>query len=146
MIYLYNADLPLTAHHLLATLQKHDIQILYAVPYALKLLAEGEEGIKLLASLETVMFGGSACPKLIGDKLVAQGVRLVSHYGTTETDWDYVRPTAALLPYLRWEEQGLDIYELCVLEGWPSKVASNRPDNSYATKDLFEKHPATPNA
>ena len=38
------------------------------------------------------------------------------------------------------------IYELCVTEGWPSKVASNRPDNSYATKDLFEKHPTTPNA
>ncbi|KAK5004059.1 hypothetical protein LTR28_009394, partial [Elasticomyces elasticus] len=143
LIYVYNADLPLTAYHLLATLREHDIQILYAVPYALKLLAESEEGIKLLAALEIVMFGGSACPKLIGDKLVAQGVRLVSHYGTTETgqlmtsfrdrsdkDWDY----------------GPGIYELCVLEGWPSKVASNRPDNSYATKDLFEKHPKTPNA
>lgn len=159
LIYMYNADLPLTASHLVSTLQQNDIQILYAVPYALKLLAESEQGIKLLSALELVMFGGSACPKPIGDKLVAQGVRLVSHYGTTETgqlmtsfrdrsdkDWDYVRPTAALMPYLRWEEQSPGIYELCVLEGWPSKVASNRPDNSYATKDLFEKHPTTPDA
>lgn len=159
LIYIYNADLPLTANYLVSTLQQNDIQILYAVPYALKLLAESERGIELMSALELVMFGGSACPKPIGDKLVAQGVRLVSHYGTTETgqlmtsfrdrsdkDWDYVRPTAALKPYLRWEEQSPGIYELCVLEGWPSKVASNRPDNSYATKDLFEKHPTTCNA
>lgn len=159
LIYMYSAELPLTAPHLIATLKEHDIQILYAVPYALKLLGESEEGCRLLASLELVMFGGSACPKPIGDKLTEQGVRLVSHYGTTETgqlmtsfrdrsdkDWDFVRPTSNLVPYLHWEEQSPGIYELCVLEGWPSKVASNRPDNSYATKDLFEKHPTTPDA
>ena len=33
------------------------------------------------------------------------------------------------------------MYELCVLSGWPSKVATNRDDGSYATKDLFERHP-----
>ncbi|OQD84953.1 hypothetical protein PENANT_c011G11440 [Penicillium antarcticum] len=160
LIYMYNADLPLTASHLMATLQEHqEIQVLYAVPYALKLLSESEDGLRVLSRLELVMFGGSSCPKPIGDTLVQNGVRLVSHYGTTETgqlmtsfrdrsdlDWDYVRPGPSLLPYLRWEEQSAGIYELCVLEGWPSKVASNRPDNSYATKDLFEKHPTTPNA
>lgn len=161
LIYMYNADLPLTAPHLISTLKSHDIQILYAVPYALKLLAESDEGIKLLASLHLVMFGGSACPKPIGDKLTAQGVLLVSHYGTTETgqlmtsfrdradkDWDYVRPTDNLKPFLRWEEQapGSGIYELVILKGWPSLVASNRPDEAYATKDLFEAHPTTPHA
>lgn len=162
LIYMYNASLPLTATSLLATLKEHtDIQVLYAVPYALKLLSESDEGLKSMAPLELVMFGGSSCPKPIGDTLVQNGVRLVSHYGTTETgqlmtsfrdradlDWDYVRPGPSLLPYLRWEEQpGMPgIFELCVLEGWPSKVASNRPDNSYATKDLFERHPSTPNA
>ncbi|KAJ5630473.1 uncharacterized protein N7484_010573 [Penicillium longicatenatum] len=162
LIYMYNASLPLTATSLLTTLKEHpDIQVLYAVPYALKLLSESEEGLKCMAPLELVMFGGSSCPKPIGDLLVQNGVRLISHYGTTETgqlmtsfrersdlDWDYVRPGPSLLPYLRWEEQEdmAGVYELCVLEGWPSKVASNRPDNSYATKDLFEKHPTTPNA
>ncbi|KAJ5747040.1 NRPS-like protein biosynthetic cluster [Penicillium nucicola] len=160
LIYMYNANVPLTASHLLATLQEHqEIEVLYAVPYALKLLSESENGLRVLSRLELVMFGGSSCPKPIGDTLVQNGVRLVSHYGTTETgqlmtsfrdrsdlDWDYVRPGPSLLPYLRWEEQSPGIYELCVLEGWPSKVASNRPDNSYATKDLFEKHPTKPNA
>ncbi|OOF95586.1 hypothetical protein ASPCADRAFT_507410 [Aspergillus carbonarius ITEM 5010] len=160
LIYMYSANLPLTAPNLLSTLKEHpEIEILYAVPYALKLLAESDEGLQKMARLELVMFGGSACPKPIGDKLVQNGVRLVSHYGTTETgqlmtsfrerddlDWDYVRPGPSLLPYLRWEEQMAGIFELCVLEGWPSKVASNRPDNSYATKDLFEKHPTKANA
>lgn len=162
LIYMYNASLPLTATALLSTLNEHsEIEILYAVPYALKLLSESEDGLQRMARLELVMFGGSSCPKPIGDTLVQNGVRLVSHYGTTETgqlmtsfrdrsdlDWDYVRPGPSLLPYLRWEPQpGMPgIYELCVTEGWPSKVASNRPDNSYATKDLFEKHPTTENA
>ncbi|KAL4804262.1 hypothetical protein BDV18DRAFT_166093 [Aspergillus unguis] len=160
LIYMYNADLPLTGSYLLTTLQEHpEIEVLYAVPYGLKLLSESEESMKVLARLELVMFGGSSCPKPIGDKLAQNGVRLVSHYGTTETgqlmtsfrersdtDWDYVRPGPSLLPYVRWEEQMPGIYELCVLEGWPSKVASNRPDGAYATKDLFEKHPTKENA
>ncbi|KAL5000032.1 hypothetical protein BDV10DRAFT_183627 [Aspergillus recurvatus] len=160
LIYMYNAELPLTGSYLHMTLQEHpDIEVLYAVPYGLKLLSESEESMKLLARLELVMFGGSSCPKPIGDKLAQNGVRLVSHYGTTETgqlmtsfrersdtDWDYVRPGPSLLPYIRWEEQMPGIYELCVLDGWPSKVASNRPDGAYATKDLFEKHPTKENA
>ncbi|KAL4899742.1 hypothetical protein BDW74DRAFT_188917 [Aspergillus multicolor] len=160
LIYMYNAELPLTGSYLHTTLEEHpDIEVLYAVPYGLKLLSESEESMKLLARLELVMFGGSSCPKPIGDKLAQNGVRLVSHYGTTETgqlmtsfrersdtDWDYVRPGPSLLPYIRWEEQMPGIYELCVLEGWPSKVASNRPDGAYATKDLFEKHPTKENA
>ncbi|KAL4867350.1 hypothetical protein BDV12DRAFT_209938 [Aspergillus spectabilis] len=160
LIYMYNAELPLTGSYLLTTLQEHeDIEVLYAVPYGLKLLSESEESMKVLSRLELVMFGGSSCPKPIGDKLAQNGVRLVSHYGTTETgqlmtsfrersdlDWDYVRPSPSLLPYVRWEEQMPGIYELCVLEGWPSKVASNRPDGAYATKDLFEKHPTKENA
>ncbi|KAJ5629105.1 acetyl-CoA synthetase-like protein [Penicillium lividum] len=160
LIYMYNANLPLTAPFLLTTLKEHlEIQVLYGVPYALKLLSESGDGLRMMSRLELVMFGGSSCPKPIGDKLVQNGVRLVSHYGTTETgqlmtsfrersdlDWDYVRPGLSLLPYLRWEEQMAGIYELCILEGWPSKVASNRPDNSYATSDLFEQHPTKPNA
>jgi len=58
-----------------------------------------------------------------------------------DKDWDYVRPAADLQPFLRWDERGPGIFELVVLDGWPSKVVSNCPDGSYATKDLFERHP-----
>lgn len=160
IIYMYCAKVPLTAHYLLATLQEHrEIRVLYAVPYALKLLSESQDGLATLKDLDLVMFGGSACPKPIGDKLTQNGVLLVSHYGTTETGqlmtsfrdrsdtaWDYLRAGPELRPYLRMEERSPGIYELCVLPGWPSKVASNRDDDSYATKDLFEPHPTIPNA
>jgi len=60
--------------------------------------------------------------------------------------WDYVRAGDAVKPYLQWEERSPGIFELVVLDGWTSKVASNRPDGSYATKDLFTPHPTIPNA
>ncbi|KEQ69447.1 putative NRPS-like enzyme [Aureobasidium namibiae CBS 147.97] len=160
-IYIYNAKLPLTSQHLLATLKEHpDIKILYAVPYALKLLSETEEGLKLLSDLDIVMFGGSACPKPIGDRLVDSGVNLVGHYGATELGqlmtsfrnhkedkgWDWLRVGPNLEPYLKMEARGPNLFELCVMEGWPSKVATNCDDGSYATKDLFEPHPTIPNA
>lgn len=129
------------------------------MPYALKLLAESSRGIELLRALEIVMFGGSACPKPIGDKLVEGGVHLISHYGTTETGqlmtsfrercdkaWDFVRVAPNLKPFIRWELRGPNIFELVILEGWPSKVATNRDDGSYATKDLFEPHTTIPHA
>ncbi|WPG97699.1 acetyl-CoA synthetase-like protein [Acrodontium crateriforme] len=160
-IYMYNSGLPLTAQHLIKTLkERSDIQIFYSVPYALKLLAESQEGIDLLAKLEVVMFGGSACPKPIGDKLTKAGVMLVGHYGSTETgqlmtsfrpdsdfpEWDWIRPSEAVNKYLEWipYDVGAGIYELAVLKGWPSLVTSNRDDGGYATKDLFERHPEYP--
>lgn len=55
--------------------------------------------------------------------------------------WDWLRPSETVQKYLRFEERSPGIYELLCLDGWPSKVSSNRPDGSYATKDLFIKHP-----
>jgi acyl-CoA synthetase (AMP-forming)/AMP-acid ligase II len=81
-IYMYNANLPLTQQHLLNIMQRCDFQIFYGVPYALKLLGETPEGIAALAKLKVVMFGGSACPDGLGDRLVEHGVNLISHYGT----------------------------------------------------------------
>ena len=154
-IYMYNASLPLTSQSLLQVLLEHNFEIFYGVPYALKLLSESEEGIRALAGLRIVMFGGSACPDSLGDILVDGGVNLISHYGTTETGqlmtsfrprgdkaWNYVRVHDKLEPFARFEQQGgANLFELVIMPGWPSKVATNRPDGGYATKDLFEVHP-----
>lgn len=161
-VMLYNASLPLAREYLLGVLRAYaDIEIFYGVPYALKILAETPEGIAALAKLKAVMSAGSACPDAVGDLLVANGVNLVSHFGTTETgqlmtsarpnpdedkDWNYLRAMPEVRPFLRWEPQSDGIYELVVLDGLKSKVASNRPDGAYATKDLFTPHPTRPNA
>lgn len=161
-VMLYNASLPLAREYLLGVLRDHiDVEIFYGVPYALKILAETPDGIAALAKLKAVMSAGSACPDAVGDRLVANGVNLISHFGTTETgqlmtsarpnpdedkDWNYLRAMPEVRPYLRWEPQSENIYELVVLDGLRSKVASNRPDGAYATKDLFTPHPTTPHA
>jgi acyl-CoA synthetase (AMP-forming)/AMP-acid ligase II/acyl carrier protein len=158
-IHLYNADLPLTQAYLTTVLRNHKFEIFYGVPYALKLLAETDEGIKLLEELKVVMYGGSACPDALGNSLVEKGVNLVGHYGATEVGqlmtsfrpagdkaWNYVRENEKLKPYLKWVPHGPNLFECTVSDGWPSKVASNKPDGSYATKDLFEPHPTIPAA
>ncbi|RAH48995.1 putative NRPS-like enzyme [Aspergillus brunneoviolaceus CBS 621.78] len=153
-LHLYNAKLPLTRQYLLDIMESHDFEIFYGVPYALKLLAETPEGIAALARFKAVMFGGSACPDSLGNLLVENGVHLISHYGSTETGqlmmstrprddkgWDWLRPSETVQKYLQFEERFPGVFELICLDGWPSKVMSNRPDGSYATKDLFVKHP-----
>ncbi|VUC24080.1 unnamed protein product [Clonostachys rosea] len=159
-IYLMNATLPLTSPTLVQIMSTHKFDIFYGVPYALKLLAESENGIKVLAEMKVVMFGGSACPDALGDLLVNNGVNLISHYGCTETGqlmtsfrpagdkhWNYVRVHEKLRPHVTFEQQGdSKLFELVVGPGWPSKVDMNRDDGSYATKDLFIPHPTIENA
>ena len=81
-LHLYNAHLPLTKQFLLDIMRSYDFEIFYGVPYALKLLAESDEGISVLSKFRAVMFGGSACPDSLGDRLVAGNVNLISHYGS----------------------------------------------------------------
>ncbi|PYI05408.1 putative NRPS-like enzyme [Aspergillus sclerotiicarbonarius CBS 121057] len=153
-LHLYNTNLPLTRQYLLDIMGANDFEIFYGVPYALKLLAETQEGISALAKFKAVMFGGSACPDSLGNLLVENGVHLISHYGSTETGqlmmssrprddkgWDWLRPSETVKKFLRFEERFPGVLELVCLDGWPSKVMTNRPDGSYATKDLFVKHP-----
>ncbi|KAG2150554.1 L-aminoadipate-semialdehyde dehydrogenase [Suillus clintonianus] len=166
-LYLFpTGSIPLTSANVIKLLkQAPDVEALYGVPLALKLLAETPEGLQVLKGLKLVMFGGSACPDELGDFLVNEGVRLVGHYGLTEMgqlmtsfrnfetdkDWNWPRAKGPYVKtnvndYLRFEPRGGDIYELFVLDGWPMKVMTNQPDGSYATKDLFIKHPTIPDA
>ncbi|KAK1240278.1 hypothetical protein MKX08_007720 [Trichoderma sp. CBMAI-0020] len=158
-IHFYNAELPLTHDNLLKIFQANNFEIFYGVPYTLKLLSESQTGIDLLQELKLVMYGGSACPDDLGNLLVENGVNLIGHYGATEVGqlmtsfrpagdkaWNYVREHDALSPYLRWEPRGSNLFECVIMDGWPSKVKSSRPDGAYATKDLFEPHPSIPRA
>lgn len=79
------------------------------------------------------------------------GQLMTSFREAGDLDWNYLKVSTSLAPYIRWEEQGVagtgtgtGIFELVVLPGWPSKVATNRDDGGYATKDLFEQHPSKP--
>ncbi|ESZ94246.1 hypothetical protein SBOR_5380 [Sclerotinia borealis F-4128] len=160
-ISMFNANLPLTGNNLIDGMAAVNPESFHGVPYALKLLAESENGIEALRKCKLVLFGGSSCPDDLGDRLTQADVYLVGHYGATEigqlmtsfrsredTAWNYVRPLPSCMPYIQMAPRASNTFECVVLDGLPSKVASNSqdPPNSFKTSDLFTPHPSIPNA
>jgi nucleoside-diphosphate-sugar epimerase/acyl carrier protein len=76
------------------------------------------------------------------------GQLMTSFRSQDDKAWNYVRPVNDISPYLYFKPNGDDLFELVVLDGWKSKVASNSddPPNSFHTSDLFTPHPTIPNA
>ncbi|KAJ7089700.1 L-aminoadipate-semialdehyde dehydrogenase [Mycena belliarum] len=155
-ITLFPPHLPLTSANICAVLaESPPVTLCFAVPYVIKLLGETSEGTAALASFDIVSYAGAALPDDLGNRLVAAGVNLLSIYGTTETggllnsgrdmasdkNWNWLRASGLILDYLVMEPRGDHTVEAVIKDGYPPKIETNRPDGSYATKDLFLCHP-----
>ncbi|KAJ7746849.1 L-aminoadipate-semialdehyde dehydrogenase [Mycena maculata] len=155
-ITLFPPHLPLTSANICAVLAASPpVKQCFAVPYVIKLLGETAEGTSALASFDLVGYAGAAVPDDLGTRLVAAGVNLFSIYGTTETgsifnserematdkNWNWLRARGLILDYIVMEPRGDNTFEAVVKDGYPPKIETNRPDGSYATKDLFLRHP-----
>ncbi|KAF5697845.1 nonribosomal peptide synthetase [Fusarium globosum] len=130
-----------------------------SVPYVLQMLSEEYGGIEILQTMDLVGVGGAALPPAIGDKLVDQGVDLLSRMGSAECgflmsshrdyakdkDWQFLRPIDDP-KLIEFENRENGLSELVVKPGWPFLIKTNREDGSYATSDLFELHSSIPNA
>lgn len=81
-IYLHNPKLPTSHDNLLCVLQNNDIEAFATVPHSLKMLAASSQGIAALAKLKAVTAFGAACPDELGNRLVANGVNLITGYGS----------------------------------------------------------------
>ncbi|KAF2827772.1 acetyl-CoA synthetase-like protein [Ophiobolus disseminans] len=158
-MYYFNYSLPLTKQNLTTTIQHVKPDLLFCVPYILKLLGESEEGIRCLADIDVVMYGGSACPDDLGDMLVKNGVNIVANYGATETSrlmtsirppgdaaWDYLRILPQVKQWVLMDEIVPGIHECVALDGLRSKstINSDNPPRSFRTSDLFTPHPTIP--
>ena len=137
-------------------------EIVWTVPYVLKLLAEKREGIEVLKKCKVVSCSGSRCPDELGDLLVNEGVRFGSAFGATEVAliltslnrpaddkaWNYLRPPPHVAPYILMRPVDGEVCECIVLDGHKGKLKSNSddPPNSWHTNDLFVAHPTIPNA
>lgn len=160
--YLGNHTMPITSQNLVEAMEVAKPQQVSAVPYVLQLLAEKEEGVRILARAKLVLFGGSSCPDELGDKLVANGVNLVANYGCTEigqimtsfrppgdNEWQYFRLLRPAADFTLMDEIAPGVFECVGLDGLPSKGPSNteppysesNPKNAFRTKDLFTRHP-----
>lgn len=80
-IFLCNYELPLTRESVMQMIDAVKPDLFHCVPYVIKLLAEAEEGIRALAKVKLVLYGGSGCPDDLGDRLVEEGVYLCGNYG-----------------------------------------------------------------
>lgn len=152
----------------------HPAKYFTSVPYILQMLIEESldqevsSGLALLQGMDLVGVGGAALPQAVGDELVSKGVKLVSRFGSAECgfllssnrdyksdhEWSWLRADPSLQPeYYDFEPQAQNqndssppLFEFVVKPRWPHRGKTNRPDGSYATADLFERHPIKPNA
>lgn len=129
-------------------------------PSILAEAAKSEQAINVLRQCRSVGTFGALCPKELGDRLVALGIRFYSGYALSEasqimtsisrpgddTEWDYMEPYPNVKPFLfmkpvQSSSKGSredTLYEAIVLEGYP-----NCPPG-IATGDLFLKHLSKP--
>ena len=167
-IYLFNGHVPQTHETIVKAIKGVGVdggagpEIVWTVPYVLKLLAEKREGIEVLKKCKVVSCSGSRCPDELGDLLVSEGIHFGSAFGATEVAliltslnrpkddkaWNYLRPPPHVAPYILMRPIDGPICECIVLEGHRGKLKSNSndPPNSWHTNDLFIGHPIIPNA
>lgn len=143
-----------------------------SVPYVLQMLGgdpahpEDESGLQLLRDMDLVGVGGAALPASVGEYLTSKDVKLVSRFGSAECgfllsshrdyskdrEWSYLHADSSLQPdYYDFEPQAVEegepaLFEFVVKPKWPHRGKTNRPDGSFATSDLFERHPTITNA
>ncbi|KAK8849366.1 hypothetical protein IAR55_004698 [Kwoniella newhampshirensis] len=127
-----------------------------SVPYILTVLSEDIDGpaMAMLRHMDLVSTGGAPLDTKVGDQMVKAGVNLFSRLGSsecgflltshrdyqTELDWEWLRNDSAYSDALVFEPVDGDKCEMIVTQGWTSKTKTNRPDGSYATGDLYERH------
>jgi acyl-coenzyme A synthetase/AMP-(fatty) acid ligase len=77
-IYLFNGHVPQTHDTVTAAIKAAEPEIVWTVPYVLKLLCEKRDGIEVLKRCKVVSCSGSRCPDELGDLMVKEGI----HFGT----------------------------------------------------------------
>jgi len=82
-IYLFNGHVPQTHDTVTAAIRAANPEIVWTVPYVLKLLCEKSDGVEVLKKCKVVSCSGSRCPDELGDLLTKEGI----HFGTVFGAW-----------------------------------------------------------
>jgi acyl-coenzyme A synthetase/AMP-(fatty) acid ligase len=81
LIYMFNGNVPQTHDTVTAAIRVANPEIVWTVPYVLKLLAEKSDGIEVLKKCKVVSCSGSRCPDELGDLMVTNGIHFGTNFG-----------------------------------------------------------------
>ncbi|CAN8099936.1 unnamed protein product [Discula destructiva] len=164
-IVLAPTDRPMTADLVTECLERLDVDSTFLPPSIIEDMSQSEDGIKALAKLKSVAFGGGHLVRECGNHLTRRGVRLFNLIGASEfapfamytkSDpmlWQYFHFNKDVLGCeFRKQEGEEDVYEM---------VFVRKPENlkhpgiqgvfytfpdlmEWSTKDLYRPHPTLP--
>jgi len=80
-IHMFNGNIAQTHDSVTAAIKAAQPEIVWTVPYVLKLLAEKQDGIETLKKCKIVACAGSRYPDELGDLMVANGIHFGMNYG-----------------------------------------------------------------
>lgn len=129
-----------------------------SVPYVLQMMEANDRGLRYLQGMDIVGVGGAALPTEVGDRMVEEGVNLISRFGSAECgflmsshrdydkdkEWQYLRSNEGG-ESLKFEKQEGDLVELVVLQGWPHMVRTPETVSPQPPKRLLTKNQAKKN-
>lgn len=78
---MYNANVPMTSHSLTTMIERIEPEVVFAVPYVLKLIAESQRGLTALRACGAVTTSGGACPEELGNLLTENDIHYVTALG-----------------------------------------------------------------
>lgn len=159
------ADKPVSADMVIECLRYADVESALLPPALIEELSQSEEGVRALAKLNTVAFGGGNLAREAGNRLVKAGVYFHNIIGATE--WApfplYTKSDPYLWQYFHFNKETLggefrrqageeDVYELVIVR---QKENSKHPGKQgifytfpelkeWSTKDLYRPHPTLP--
>ncbi|KAJ7625856.1 putative aminoadipate reductase [Roridomyces roridus] len=154
----YRIPIVPTAENAIENARRAKADGIVAVPAMILEWAAEKKHVEYLKTLNLLAYSGGPLSERVGDKLVKEGVNLVSMYGATEfgfpgivkrhqeemdaREWSWLRFSDRV--HVRWVSQGDGTFE-CQFLTRPDThqvAVENLPDvKGYSTKDLFERHP-----
>ncbi|OJT07922.1 hypothetical protein TRAPUB_1201 [Trametes pubescens] len=151
-----------TPANFLAAWQACNCDIVVCMPVFIEALARDIANLPALKALEMLAYTGATLTKSVGDKLVQDGVRLLSLWGSTEVgtasktfprdmpgqDWEYFE-FSPNVPFVMEPQEGMErVFEpiRIVTESSYPNVTNMELDGqpAWAMGDLLEQHPKKP--
>lgn len=158
-------DRPLTSDLVTECLEQLDVDAVFLPPAIIEDISQSEEGIRALAKMHSVAFGGGNLARECGNRLSKAGVKIMNLIGATEfapfpmyttgdpSLWQYFHYNKDVLGCeFRKVEGEEDVYEMVIVR---QKQNRNHPGlqgvfytfpelQEWSTKDLYRPHRTLP--